>query len=386
MAQPRGFTIFARAWTASPPRKTYIQSIPSLPRSEDEESIDSLSSGEGTYTPGSMSSTMTTVSVTSTPSATDVATVKPPAWGKVDFSALEEIFSQVSTTEPSPTSSSSSSSSSLWYILTTALLLAFHKEKLIGELWGYLSSSSSSSTRDGSAQEDADAAETETEELVAVARRIREACLKASTLVGFPRAINALLTLQQAIEKTHPAVSAVLETDQSLRAAVTATTESEDGTQRDATAPAPATTKAARGMALFSRIYAQHTPRVLSAMSRCSGGDLTHFAIHCIYGELLSEASAIDDLATGLLEFVCCLADGCGPQAKGHFFGSVNLGASAGLLRAAVDLADRVAGAVGVERPWVVSDYDGGWGQEGEGQDGESERSEWKFLERVMLD
>ncbi|KAH0846501.1 hypothetical protein AYO21_10146 [Fonsecaea monophora] len=391
MAQPRGFTIFARAWTASPPRKTYIQSIPSLPRSEDEESIDSLSSGEGTYTPGSMLSTMTTVSVTSTPSATDVATVKPPTRGKVDFSALEDIFSQVSTTEPSPTSSSSSSSSSLWYILTTALLLAFHKEKLIGELWGYLSSSSSS-TRNGSPQEDADAAETETEELVAVARRIREACLKASTLVGFPRAINALLALQQAIEKTHPTVSAVLETDQSLRAAVTAATESEDGTQRDATTTTTTTTtKSARGMALFSRIYAQHTPRVLSAMSRCSGGDLTHFAIHCIYGELLSDASVIDDLATGLLEFVCCLADGCGPQAKGHFFGSVNLGASGALLRAAVDLADRVAGVVGVERPWVDHRHgDGGWG--GEGEDGQSEserdseRSEWKFLERVMLD
>lgn len=70
-------------------------------------------------------------------------------------------------------------------------------------------------------------------------------------------------------------------------------------------------------MSFFSQIYKQHTSRVLAAMDATSGGDLTHFAINCIYGELLSEHRILGGLETGLLEFVCCLADGCGPQAKG---------------------------------------------------------------------
>ncbi|OAP61063.1 hypothetical protein AYL99_03264 [Fonsecaea erecta] len=351
MAQPKGFTIFARAWTASPPRNTYLHSIPSMPRSEDEESIASWSGSDGTHTPSSLSSSTTTVSVTSAP-LTDMATIKPAPRGKIDFSVLEHVFAKETATE-------TPSSSPLWYILATALLLAFHKEKLIGKLWTYLS------------QREVRAHDAETGHLLATARRIREACLKASTLVGFPRAINALLVLQQAIKTTHPALSSILEADASLRAA--------------GGDPANPEAKAARGMRLFQRIYAQHSPRVLAAMSACSGGDLTHFAITCIYGELLAEDAIIGDLDTGLLEFVCCLADGCAPQAKGHFFGAVNLGAAPETLRAAVRLADHLARQVRAERPWTGEKGEG----EGECQELELElerdRSEWKFLDRVMV-
>lgn len=71
-------------------------------------------------------------------------------------------------------------------------------------------------------------------------------------------------------------------------------------------------------MEFFTQIYKQHTGRVLAAMDESSGGDLTHFAINCIYGELLADHSIISARDTGLLEFVCCLADDCGPQAKGY--------------------------------------------------------------------
>ncbi|KIW97119.1 uncharacterized protein Z519_02511 [Cladophialophora bantiana CBS 173.52] len=352
MAQPRGFTIFARAWTASPPRMTNMHSIPSLPRAEDEESIVSSSSSDGTHTPSSVSSSTTTISTTSAPS-TDIARTKPATCGKVDFSRLEYAFAQGSAVD-------TPSSSPLWYILTTALLLAFHKEKLIGELWTYLS------TRYGVCSQ-----EVETADLLAVARRIREACLKASTLVGFPRAINALLALQHAIQTTHPNLSSILEADQSLRSAAS-------------TSPPDPEAKSARGMALFQKIYAQHSPRVLTAMSACSGGDLTFFAINCIYGELLAEDSIIGDLETGLLEFICCLADGCAPQAKGHFFGSVNLGASKDTLRAAVRLTDEVARQVRVGRPWKdgIGDGDG----DGQVKQEDPSRDEWRFLERVMVE
>jgi hypothetical protein len=105
--------------------------------------------------------------------------------------------------------------------------------------------------------------------------------------------------LKTAVDATDASLSATLSNDTSLRA------------------PLDPAAKYERGMSFFHQIYQQHTSRVLSAMDSTSGGDLTHFAINCIYGELLSEHRITGALETGLLEFVCCLADGCGPQAKG---------------------------------------------------------------------
>ena len=52
-------------------------------------------------------------------------------------------------------------------------------------------------------------------------------------------------------------------------------------------------------------------------MGASSGGDLDHFAISCVYGELMAETSILNALETVILEFVCCLAGGVIPQAKG---------------------------------------------------------------------
>ena len=120
----------------------------------------------GTQTPYSTVSSATSATTTSTTSQTDSTSTLT---GKVqlDFSHLQDLFS---TTD---TSSKASAQSPLWYILTTAVLLSFHKEKLVGDLWTYLASSPGINPS--------------ADELLATARRIREACLKASTLVGFPR-------------------------------------------------------------------------------------------------------------------------------------------------------------------------------------------------------
>lgn len=56
---------------------------------------------------------------------------------------------------------------------------------------------------------------------------------------------------------------------------------------------------------------------MLNNLNLSSGGDLGEFAINCIYGDLVAETSILDAKETGLLEFVCCLALGAGPQAKG---------------------------------------------------------------------
>ncbi|EXJ62772.1 hypothetical protein A1O7_03211 [Cladophialophora yegresii CBS 114405] len=361
MTNTKGFTVFARPSTATStsPYKMYDPStrIPSPPNSDDEQSIGSSSNenGAGIETPsgtvvsstgttdssgpsGLPSAASSTTTVSSPPSEPD----KPRSRHRIDFSRPQNIFAAESATDNADTTSPSS----LWYILTTALLLAFHKEKLIAELWTYLTTS----------QDNTD------DHLLTVARHIREATLKASTLVGFPRAINALLTLHRAIQSSHPSLHTTLQADSSLRS----------------TPWLSRADKFTRGMALFERIYAHHTPRVVATMSSCSGGDLTHFAIQCIYGELLAESAIIGDLETGMLEFVCCLADGVAPQAKGHFFGSVNLGATNGQLRGAVLLAGELARQVGVPCAWLG---------EGEAADDQQEGKmvdEWKFLKRVM--
>lgn len=79
---------------------------------------------------------------------------------QLNFSELSKLIPQQSP----------DGASSLWYIVATAAILGFHNEPAVGELWHYISS-----------------LEGEQSQQLAVARRIREACLKASVLVGFPR-------------------------------------------------------------------------------------------------------------------------------------------------------------------------------------------------------
>ncbi|QSS64151.1 hypothetical protein I7I51_01215 [Histoplasma capsulatum] len=68
---------------------------------------------------------------------------------------------------------------SLWYVVATASLLAFHKEAAVGELWKYISQRCADEGQvDGIDAQDRQ---------LRIARRIRESCLKASVLVGFPR-------------------------------------------------------------------------------------------------------------------------------------------------------------------------------------------------------
>lgn len=67
-------------------------------------------------------------------------------------------------------------------------------------------------------------------------------------------------------------------------------------------------------MEFFSKIYAQHTDRVLQNMSLASGGDLSEFAISSVYGDLMAEESRLDAKETGLLEFLACYAVGYVPD------------------------------------------------------------------------
>ncbi|GAD96912.1 predicted protein [Paecilomyces variotii No. 5] len=217
---------------------------------------------------------------------------------QLNFSELSKLIPQQSP----------DGASSLWYIVATAAILGFHHEPAVGELWHYISSLGG-----------------EQSQQLAVARRIREACLKASVLVGFPRGINGLLSLQSSLQKNSADLAQILNSDTSLRA------------------PVPPDEKYRRGKDFFSQIYTQHTDRVLESMGRSSGGDLSYYAVASIYGELMAETSIMNGKETGILEFVCCLADDVAPQAKGHFFGCRNLGASKVEIQGTISLVQEVA-------------------------------------------
>ncbi|PGG95799.1 hypothetical protein GX51_08120 [Blastomyces parvus] len=215
---------------------------------------------------------------------------------------------------------------SLWYIVATAALLAFHKEAAVGELWAYLSGRCE---REG-AVGGVDAATRQ----LGIARRIRESCLKASVLVGFPRGINALLSLHSSLNThTPPAILTTLTSDAPLRSLTTFASAEE---------------RYARGKGFFTQIYAKHTERVLSSMGASSAGDLSYFAVASVYGELMGELRILDGRETVVLEFVCCFADGVGAQAKGHFFGCRNLGVTGPEMRGAIELVRAMAGQLGL--------------------------------------
>ncbi|KAK2807230.1 hypothetical protein FQN50_005517 [Emmonsiellopsis sp. PD_5] len=239
-------------------------------------------------------------------------------------------FDRISTLIPNQ---SPTGTTSLWYIAATAALLAFHQEATVGELWRYIIQRCADESANNKTNVSEEARQ---QQLLIIARRIRESCLKASVLVGFPRAINALTTLHTTITTTHP---------HTLLPALLA--DSAHPLRANLSTP----TRYARGKEFFSRIYSKHTERVLESMGASSGGDLSYFAVSSVYGDLMAEMSVVGAAETGVLEFVCCLGDGVGMQGKGHFFGCRNLGVSGAEMMGVIELVREIAGQVGVEFP-----------------------------------
>ena len=141
------------------------------------------------------------------------------------------------------------------------------------------------------------------------------------------------MTLRTAIKANYPDIEAHLDEDSSLR----------QNLQR--------TEKDKRGKEFFSKIYAQHTDRVLQNMSLASGGDLSEFAINAVYGDLMAEVSRLDAKETGLLEFLACYAAGGSvwTQAKGHMYGSHNLGNGKAEIYGVIKICDAIENELGIE-------------------------------------
>jgi hypothetical protein len=114
--------------------------------------------------------------------------------------------------------------------------------------------------------------------------------------------------------------------------------------------------KIARGKEFFSKIYAQHTNRVLTNLSR-GHPDLPIYAIEYLYGELLSEFSVLNEQSTSLLEMVACISSNAIPQAKGHVYGARNMGESLELIQQCVQLVSFLSKLEGVEVEFEKMDF-----------------------------
>jgi len=215
------------------------------------------------------------------------------------------------------------------YIYIAVILESLGREPLVGDLWRHIAEHFPSQ-----------------DDQIIFARRLREGLLKASVLVGFPRGINGLAALKNAVQSTSPLVAERLSKDRSLRQSVS---------KAD---------REARGKAFFAKVYAQHADKVLNSMAATSGGDLSEFAVTCVYGDLMAETSILSEKETGLLEFASCYTAGAWPQAKGHMYGSRNLGNGKLEVEGVVAMCHAVAQAVGVDL-------------EREG------KAEWAFLEKL---
>jgi len=114
--------------------------------------------------------------------------------------------------------------------------------------------------------------------------------------------------------------------------------------------------KIARGRKFFTKVYAQHTDRVLNNLAR-GHPDLATYAIESLYGELLSEFSIINEQSTSLIEMVACIASNSIPQAKGHVYGAKNMGETTELLQQCIDLVAFLSKEEGIKVEFGKMDF-----------------------------
>lgn len=219
------------------------------------------------------------------------------------------------------------------FIYLGVLLESLGQEPLITGLWAYISK----------------VFPYEDDQLY-VARRLREGFLKGCALVGFPRGINSLAALKTAMQKLSPAVLEQLNAEKSVR-------QSKLSSRQES---------ASRGKNFFTKVYKQHTDVILESMSESSNGDLSRFVVESVYGDLLSEMSILDERETGLLEFLCCYATGAAPQAKGHMYGCMNLGAKRADIVGVIRMTHAIAQVVDLEI------------------DRDEDEEEWEFLKKIQ--
>ncbi|KAL8714942.1 MAG: hypothetical protein Q9220_001455 [cf. Caloplaca sp. 1 TL-2023] len=226
-----------------------------------------------------------------------------------------------------------------WYFIAGVTLSTLNKPDEVKEVFQY------------ALKEDGDSAETR----MSIARRMREALVKAAVIGGLPKSINAIL----ALKKVTPGHLL----DEPL---------GHSPTKRSIEVyDVPSSRIMQRGHAFFDQIYGKISKRVMGQMDRSGTEDLGILA-RLMYGYVLSNTNILSPaessfvLLAGLIpqDVRSCNMKARMPSLKGHLKGALNNGATQEEVQAVRDLVVRICEASGMAR--LSEGAPSVWGWQGE--------------------
>ncbi|MCJ1316520.1 hypothetical protein MMC15_001841 [Xylographa vitiligo] len=187
----------------------------------------------------------------------------------------------------------------------------------------------------------------EHDEQLQMARKMREALVKAAPIGGLPKAINALFALK---DVTPPALL-----DEPLAYSPTSRpVEVYD---------VPPSRILHRGQTFFDKVYGKVSKRVMGQMDRSGTEDLGITA-RLMYGYILSNTSVLTAAESSFVLVAGLIPQDVNPQLKGHLKGALNNGATIEEVKAVREIVIRICEASGMTK--LGETVPGGWGWRGE--------------------
>ncbi|CAD6592504.1 MAG: hypothetical protein ASARMPREDX12_006159 [Alectoria sarmentosa] len=184
------------------------------------------------------------------------------------------------------------------------------------------------------------------EEQLEIARKMREALVKAAPIGGLPKAINALFLLKSA---TPPSLL-----DEPLGYSPTA--------RPSDLYDVPQSTVLHRGQSFFDKVYGKVSKRVMSQMDRSGTEDLGITA-RLMYGYILSNTNVLSARETSFVLVAGLIPQDVPAQLKGHIKGCLNHGASVEEVKAVREVVIKICEASGMRQ--LDGTIPGGWGWRG---------------------
>ncbi|MCJ1272456.1 hypothetical protein MMC21_000242 [Puttea exsequens] len=180
-------------------------------------------------------------------------------------------------------------------------------------------------------------------ERLEIARKMREALIKAAAITGLPKSINSLTALKQ-----HTSAELL---DEPLRFSPTS--------RPSEVYDIPSSTILQRGQRYFDRIYGKVSKRVMSQMDRSGTEDLGITA-RLMYGYILSNTSVLSPSETSYVLLAGLIPQDVPPQLKGHLKGACNAGSSVEEVQAVREIIIRICEASGMGK--LGENTPAGWG------------------------
>lgn len=185
------------------------------------------------------------------------------------------------------------------------------------------------------------------DEQLQIARKMREAIIKAAPIGGLPKAINALFALKGV---TPPALL-----DEPM--GYSPTSRPVD------VYDIPSSTILHRGQTFFDKIYGKVSKRVMGQMDRSGTEDLGITA-RLMYGYILSNTKVLTAAESSYVLVAGLIPQDVNPQLKGHLKGALNNGATVEEVKAVREIVIRICEASGMTT--IGDTVLGGWGWRGE--------------------